>query len=78
MAVYRDQAVMDEDGYCRIVGRLTDMVIRGGENIYPTEIEQLLYLHPKIKDVQVLKIRPEADTESTHHLPSPGNQMYRQ
>lgn len=44
---------MDEDGYCRIVGRLKDMVIRGGENIYPIEIEQVLYQHPKIKDIQV-------------------------
>ncbi|KAL8604067.1 hypothetical protein ACOMHN_024892 [Nucella lapillus] len=51
-----DQAEMDEDGYCRIVGRLKDMIIRGGENVYPTEIEQVLYAHPKVKDVQVVGI----------------------
>lgn len=49
-----DLAVMDEFGYCRITGRLKDMIIRGGENIYPREIEEFLYLHPKIKDVQVV------------------------
>lgn len=54
-----DQAVMDEDGYCRIVGRLKDMVIRGGENVYPLEIEQVLYRHPKVKDVQVIGV-PDA------------------
>ncbi|KAK7503793.1 hypothetical protein BaRGS_00004916 [Batillaria attramentaria] len=51
-----DQAVMDADGYCQIVGRLKDMVIRGGENVYPTEIEQVLYEHPKVKDVQVIGV----------------------
>lgn len=49
---------MDEEGFCSIVGRLKDMVIRGGENIYPTEIEQLLYHHPKVKDVQVWNNAP--------------------
>ena len=44
---------MDENGYVQIVGRSKDMIIRGGENIYPTEIEQFLYKHPKISDVQV-------------------------
>lgn len=44
---------MDEDGFCKIVGRIKDMIIRGGENVYPTEIEQLIYKHPKVKDVQV-------------------------
>ena len=53
MPLFRDQGVMDEDGYCSIVGRLKDVVIRGGENVYPTEIEQVLYHHPKVKDVQV-------------------------
>ena len=48
-----DLAVMDENGYCRITGRLKDMIIRGGENIYPREIEEYLYTHPKIMDVQV-------------------------
>lgn len=54
-----DLAVMDEEGFCSIVGRLKDMVIRGGENIYPTEIEQLLYHHPKVKDVQVIGVPDE-------------------
>ncbi|MFT0800910.1 AMP-binding protein [Bacillus swezeyi] len=54
-----DLAVMDEDGYCRITGRLKDMVIRGGENIYPREIEEFLYQHPKILDVQVVGIPDE-------------------
>ena len=41
-----DLATMDEDGYVNIVGRIKDMVIRGGENIYPREIEEFLYTHP--------------------------------
>lgn len=49
-----DLAVMDEAGYCNITGRLKDMIIRGGENIYPREIEEFLYRHPKIADVQVV------------------------
>lgn len=48
-----DLAVMDESGYCRITGRIKNMIIRGGENIYPREIEEFLYAHPKISDVQV-------------------------
>jgi fatty-acyl-CoA synthase len=51
-----DLATMDEDGYVNIVGRLKDMVIRGGENIYPREIEEFLYQHPKISDVQVFGV----------------------
>jgi len=51
-----DQAVMDEEGNCTIVGRLKDMIIRGGENIYPREIEEFLYTHPKIKDAQVVGV----------------------
>ncbi|WP_340640693.1 AMP-binding protein [Bacillus atrophaeus] len=54
-----DLAVMDEQGYCRITGRLKDMLIRGGENIYPREIEELLYQHPKVLDVQVVGV-PDA------------------
>lgn len=54
-----DLAVLDEDGYCRIVGRLKDMIIRGGENIYPREIEEFLYGHPKVQDVQVFGV-PDA------------------
>ncbi|HET6607895.1 MAG TPA: AMP-binding protein [Rhodopila sp.] len=51
-----DLATMDEAGYCKIVGRIKDMVIRGGENIYPREVEEFLYRHPAIQDVQVFGI----------------------
>lgn len=51
-----DLAILDEDGYCNIVGRLKDMVIRGGENIYPREIEEFLYSHPAVQDVQVIGV----------------------
>jgi fatty-acyl-CoA synthase len=51
-----DLATIDADGYCAIVGRIKDMVIRGGENIYPREIEEFLYRHPKIIDVQVFGV----------------------
>ncbi len=54
-----DLAVMREDGYCTIVGRIKDMVIRGGENIYPREIEEFLYAHPDIEDVQVVGVPDE-------------------
>ena len=54
-----DLAIMDEDGYCNIVGRIKDMVIRGGENVYPREIEEFLYTHPEIEDVQVIGV-PDA------------------
>ncbi len=54
-----DLAIMDENGYCRITGRLKDMIIRGGENIYPREIEEFLYQHPKILDVQVVGVPDE-------------------
>jgi len=54
-----DLATMDEDGYCNIVGRIKDMVIRGGENVYPREIEEFLYTHPDIVDVQVVGV-PDA------------------
>ncbi|MET8797672.1 AMP-binding protein [Nocardia sp. NPDC004568] len=78
-----DLAVMREDGYCRIVGRIKDMVIRGGENIYPREIEEFLYTHPDIDDVQVvgvpdgrygeelcawIRLRPRADNIDAHTL----------
>lgn len=49
-----DLATMDDQGYVNIVGRIKDMVIRGGENIYPREIEEFLYRHPKVQDVQVV------------------------
>jgi fatty-acyl-CoA synthase len=48
-----DLAVMDEHGYCKITGRIKNMIIRGGENIYPREIEEFLYGHPKVADVQI-------------------------
>ena len=51
-----DLATVDKDGYYKIVGRIKDMIIRGGENIYPKEIEEFLYTHPKIKDVQVVGV----------------------
>jgi fatty-acyl-CoA synthase len=51
-----DLATMDEEGYCKIVGRIKDMVIRGGENVYPREIEEFLYTHPKVADVQVVGV----------------------
>lgn len=54
-----DLAIMDEDGYVDISGRIKDMVIRGGENIYPREIEEFLYTHPAIRDVQVVGVPDE-------------------
>jgi len=51
-----DLATLDEEGYCNIVGRIKDMVIRGGENIYPREIEEFLFIHPKIETVQVFGV----------------------
>ncbi len=54
-----DLAMMDEQGYVNIVGRLKDMIIRGGENIYPREIEEFLFRHPKVQDVQVFGV-PDA------------------
>jgi fatty-acyl-CoA synthase len=54
-----DLAEMREDGYANIVGRIKDMVIRGGENVYPREIEEFLYTHPSIADVQVIGVPDE-------------------
>ena len=54
-----DLATMDEDGYVKIVGRSKDMVIRGGENVYPREIEEYLYTHPDVADVQVVGVPDE-------------------
>lgn len=54
-----DLAVMDDEGYINIVGRIKDMIIRGGENVYPREIEEFLYTHPKVMDVQVIGV-PDA------------------
>lgn len=78
-----DLATMDEEGYIQIVGRIKDMVIRGGENIYPKEIEEFLYTHPAIEEVQVtgipddkygeeliawVKLAPEAATVTAEDL----------
>ena len=51
-----DLAVVDEEGFCNIVGRIKDVVIRGGENVYPREVEEFLYQHPAIQDVQVFGV----------------------
>jgi len=54
-----DLATMDSDGYLNIVGRIKDMIIRGGENVYPREIEEFLYSHPAVSDVQVIGVPSE-------------------
>ena len=54
-----DLAVMDDDGYLNITGRIKDLVIRGGENVYPREVEEFLYTHPDILDAQVIGV-PDA------------------
>jgi fatty-acyl-CoA synthase len=54
-----DLATIDDDGYCRIVGRIKDMIIRGGENIYPREVEEFLHRHPDVQDVQVVGVPDE-------------------
>ena len=54
-----DLATVDDDGYVNIVGRIKDMIIRGGENIYPREIEEFLYSHPAIADAQVIGVPDE-------------------
>ncbi len=51
-----DLATIDEEGYCKIVGRIKDMIIRGGENVYPREVEEFLHRHPKIEDVQIVGV----------------------
>jgi fatty-acyl-CoA synthase len=54
-----DLGVMDEEGYVAVVGRLKDMIIRGGENIYPREVEEFLYTHPDIQDAKVIGVPDE-------------------
>ena len=54
--LFRSLATMDAQGFVNIVGRIKDMVIRGGENIYPREVEEFLYRHPAVQDVQVVGI----------------------
>jgi len=58
-----DIAIMDEEGYVKITGRIKDMIIRGGENVYPREIEEFLYSHPKITEVQVFGVLDEKMSE---------------
>ncbi|MFN3376111.1 MAG: AMP-binding protein [Burkholderiaceae bacterium] len=72
-----DLATMDAEGYVNIVGRIKDMVIRGGENIYPREIEEFLYRHPKVQDVQVVGV-PDArfgEELCAWIVPRPGQQI---
>ena len=63
-----DLGTLDEDGYCKITGRLKDMVIRGGENIYPREIEEFLYTHQAISDVQVIGVPDKKVWRGAHGL----------
>jgi fatty-acyl-CoA synthase len=69
-----DLATMDEEGYLNIVGRIKDMVIRGGENIYPREIEEFLHSHPEVADVQVIGVPDERYGEELMAwvVPQPG------
>jgi fatty-acyl-CoA synthase len=72
-----DLATMDEEGYVNIVGRIKDMIIRGGENIYPREIEEFLYTHPDIADVQVVGVPDERYGEQVCAwvIPKPGSTL---
>ena len=72
-----DLATMDDDGYLRIVGRIKDMIIRGGENIYPREIEEFLYTHPNVADVQVIGVPSVRYGEEVMAWikPKPGTQL---
>ena len=69
-----DLAVIDDQGYCNIVGRVKDMLIRGGENVYPREIEEFLMTHPAVQDVQVFGIPHERFGEDVCAwvIPRPG------
>ncbi len=70
-----DLGSMDERGYCRIEGRLKEMIVRGGENIYPREIEQLLHIHPGIADVAVVGVPDDhwGEQVAAFVRPAPGN-----
>jgi fatty-acyl-CoA synthase len=72
-----DLAMMDDEGYVRVVGRIKDMVIRGGENIYPREIEEFLYTHPAVADVQVIGVPDERYGEELMAwiIPRPGDSV---
>lgn len=75
-----DLAVMDENGYCKITGRLKDLIIRAGENIYPREIEEFLYQHREVNDVQVIGVPDEKYGEEVMAwiIPKPGAQLTEQ
>lgn len=75
-----DLAVMDENGYCKITGRLKDLIIRAGENIYPREIEEFLYQHPEVNDVQVIGVPDVKYGEEVMAwiIPKPGAQLTEQ
>ena len=72
-----DLATIDADGYCNIVGRVKDMVIRGGENVYPREVEEFLLTHPDIQDVQVFGVPDKKYGEeiSVWIIPMVGNKV---
>ena len=72
-----DLAQVDEDGYYKIVGRIKDMIIRGGENIYPKEIEEFIYTHPDVSDVQVIAIpsRKYGEEVMAYVIRKPGSQV---
>jgi len=72
-----DLATFDEEGFCSIVGRVKDMIIRGGENIYPREIEECVIGHPKVNDAQVFGIPDERFGEEVCAwvVPKPGMEV---
>jgi fatty-acyl-CoA synthase len=72
-----DLGAMDGRGYCTIEGRLKDMIIRGGENIYPRELEELLFRHPKVGDVAVVGLPDPrwGEVVSAFIRPAPGNSI---
>jgi fatty-acyl-CoA synthase len=75
-----DLATMDDDGYVNIVGRIKDMIIRGGENVYPREVEEFLYTHPGVSDVQVIGVPDERYGEivCAWIVPKPGAELSEQ
>jgi fatty-acyl-CoA synthase len=72
-----DLATVDEKGYYKITGRIKDMIIRGGENIYPKEVEECIYTHPDVQDVQVVGVPSEAYGEEVmaYIIPKPNVSM---
>jgi len=72
-----DLAVMDHEGFCNIVGRIKDMIIRGGENVYPREIEEFLMRHPKVQSVQVFGVpdRRLGEEVCAFVVPKPGQTL---